>query len=225
MNYSKIYENLITKARIENREKGKKIYYENHHIIPKCLGGSNKKDNLILLTAKEHYVAHKLLVCLHPENRKMVLAFFYMSYDKKHTPTSRDYARAKELLHSIPVSKETIRKMKRHKFSEEHKQRISKALTGLTQSSETIEKRRLKHLGRKNTEETKRKMSESRKGKKLNYDVWNKGKTKLDITPKIIKEVKDLKERGLLQKEIANKMNFSISAVARMLNGFYDNKQ
>ena len=65
MNYSILYDNIIEKARFENRSKRNDIYYENHHIIPKCFGGSNKKDNLVLLTAKEHYICHKLLVELY----------------------------------------------------------------------------------------------------------------------------------------------------------------
>ena len=33
-------------------------YTENHHIIPKCLGGSNLEENLVNLTAREHFVCH-----------------------------------------------------------------------------------------------------------------------------------------------------------------------
>ena len=68
-------------------------------------------------------------------------------------------------------------------------------------------------------------MSEAAKGKKKNYDVWNKGKTKLNIDNNIIIKAKKLKEAGLNQREIAEKMSFSVSCIARMLNGFYDNKQ
>ena len=52
MNYQKIYENLISKAKSENRKKYKGVYYESHHIIPRCLGGNNDKENKVLLTAK-----------------------------------------------------------------------------------------------------------------------------------------------------------------------------
>jgi len=37
-------------------------YGEFHHIIPKCLGGTNNKDNIVRLTAREHFVCHRLLV-------------------------------------------------------------------------------------------------------------------------------------------------------------------
>lgn len=59
--YSKIYYSLIKKAQTENRSK-KNGYYESHHIIPKSLGGSNQKVNLVLLSAREHFIAHLLLV-------------------------------------------------------------------------------------------------------------------------------------------------------------------
>jgi len=45
MDYKKIYESIIEKANSENREKGNGIYYESHHIVPKCLGGVSI-DNL-----------------------------------------------------------------------------------------------------------------------------------------------------------------------------------
>ena len=61
MNYLNVYNNLINKVKSEGRIKSGGLYYECHHIIPKCLGGNNLKDNLVLLTAREHFIAHKLL--------------------------------------------------------------------------------------------------------------------------------------------------------------------
>jgi len=65
MNYQQIYESIINNSKNKNRIKLRKnkigyVYYEKHHIIPKCLNGSNDEVNLVLLTAKEHYVCHKL---------------------------------------------------------------------------------------------------------------------------------------------------------------------
>lgn len=61
MNYQRIYDQIIDQAKKEQRKKGQGVYYENHHIVPRSEGGSNKKENLVLLTAKEHYIAHLLL--------------------------------------------------------------------------------------------------------------------------------------------------------------------
>lgn len=78
MNYNKIYINLINK-RTNIKPNG---YTEIHHIIPRCLGGSNNKNNLIELTAKEHYIAHLLLTKIYVkytfEWYKVVHAFMMM---------------------------------------------------------------------------------------------------------------------------------------------------
>ena len=58
MNYEKIYEALISRAR--NRILFGQI--EKHHIIPRSEGGSNKKENKIELSPKEHHLCHLLLI-------------------------------------------------------------------------------------------------------------------------------------------------------------------
>ena len=74
MNYQKIYNKLI------NRAKNRNImgYVEKHHIIPKCLGGEDCKTNLVNLTPEEHYLAHQLLVKIHPNNPKLIHAAVMM---------------------------------------------------------------------------------------------------------------------------------------------------
>ena len=61
MNYEKNYQDYAIHVKGLKREKGKGIYYEEHHIIPRCVGGLNVKENRVLLTAKEHFLAHYLL--------------------------------------------------------------------------------------------------------------------------------------------------------------------
>ena len=41
------------------------IYYHNHHIVPRHMGGSDSPENLIRLTVEEHAQAHKDLYDLH----------------------------------------------------------------------------------------------------------------------------------------------------------------
>ena len=74
MDYSKIYKDLISKARKSKRIKSDDNYYEDHHIIPRCLGGGNDVDNMVLFTAREHYVAHRLLTKIHPESFDLKLS-------------------------------------------------------------------------------------------------------------------------------------------------------
>lgn len=78
MNYLKIYNNLVDSRKKINRKKGTNVYYENHHIIPKWLGGSDKKENRVLFTAREHYLAHRCL-WLHYRDRPSALAFHKMA--------------------------------------------------------------------------------------------------------------------------------------------------
>jgi len=75
MDYRKIYEALIEKASRRTLEG----YYEIHHIVPKCLGGCDDKTNLIALTPEEHFLAHQLLVKIHPNENKLVYAAAMMT--------------------------------------------------------------------------------------------------------------------------------------------------
>ena len=50
MNYQKIYDAIIAKARSEETIPGN--YYERHHILPKCIGGGNEPENLVTLSAR-----------------------------------------------------------------------------------------------------------------------------------------------------------------------------
>ena len=82
MNYTKIYKSLIERAKFENRKKGNGVYYESHHIIPDFMfkerkrkgpkghlsGNPNDKENLVLLTEREHILAHILLAKSLKEN-------------------------------------------------------------------------------------------------------------------------------------------------------------
>lgn len=60
MDYNKIYNNLCNSRKVRGITRGKG--YEIHHIIPRSLGGSDDQDNLVKLTYREHYLAHKLLL-------------------------------------------------------------------------------------------------------------------------------------------------------------------
>lgn len=73
MNYKLIYEKLVTTRKSRGLDK-KKLdgYFEKHHILPKCLGGDNNPSNLVLLTSKEHILAHRLLAKIYPDNLKII---------------------------------------------------------------------------------------------------------------------------------------------------------
>jgi hypothetical protein len=99
MNYQKIYDSII-----ENRKTQtvKEEYSETHHIIPKSIGGSNNFNNLVILTGREHFICHLLLVKIYkntPNYYKMVKAFFMMQTESKNQHryiTSRKYHKLRE---------------------------------------------------------------------------------------------------------------------------------
>ena len=78
MNYRKIYENIIAN-RIDNPPTG---YAEKHHILPRSLGGGDTRENIVSLTAREHFICHFLLAKMYPKNTnswyKMNHAFIIM---------------------------------------------------------------------------------------------------------------------------------------------------
>lgn len=74
MDYQKIYNQLIDRAKVRNIEG----YKEVHHIIPRCLGGTDNPTNLVDLTPEEHYIAHQLLVKIYKDNKKVLSAAVIM---------------------------------------------------------------------------------------------------------------------------------------------------
>ena len=74
MNYQAHYDRLIHRARNRVLEG----YVERHHVLPKCMGGSDATDNLVQLTAAEHFVAHQLLCKLHPGVKGLAFAVVAM---------------------------------------------------------------------------------------------------------------------------------------------------
>lgn len=176
MNYQKIHDAIINRAKLENRQKNTNIYYEQHHIIPRCLGGTDEKSNLVLLTAKEHFIIHKLLCEIYPLNRKLSYAYWLFANKingkgqlREYRVSSREYERLK-----CKIANQSSEQNKGRKYSDDVKQKMSELKKGKKRAPRSIEwKRKLSEaakgkqpmLGKKHSEETKRKMSETRRRK------------------------------------------------------------
>lgn len=145
--YTKLYYLIILNAISQERFKNKYVYYESHHIIPKSLGGSNDKNNLVLLTAREHYICHALLVKMTDgdNRRRMFFALRQMSNCNKTNRryTSKLYANLKG---NMKHSNESIQRMKKKRgpqknprlnTSASHRQNLSKSLMNHSISNET----------------------------------------------------------------------------------------
>ena len=139
MNYQWHYDQLIITRKSRIKEDG--AYYERHHIIPRSMRGDDSEENLIFLTAREHFIAHWLLWRIH-RNRQMAYAFRMMC--NKNRTSSRVYAESVEAIRLLGHTEETkLRMSKSHKgkiFTDEHKKNIAKAQSGKTMSDEQRQK-------------------------------------------------------------------------------------
>ena len=95
--YTRIYNNIIERAKSRTLSG----YTETHHIIPRSLGGSNEADNLVPLTAREHFICHRLLTKMTEGDawRYMSKAIYLMSHTGSTTqymPNSRTYQYLRE---------------------------------------------------------------------------------------------------------------------------------
>jgi hypothetical protein len=75
MDYRKIYNSIVSQGKNRLFEG----YTESHHVIPRCMGGTDDPKNLVNLTAEEHYVCHQLLVKIYPDDIGLVRAAMFMT--------------------------------------------------------------------------------------------------------------------------------------------------
>ena len=70
-------------------------YCERHHIVPRCLGGTDEQSNLIDLFAHEHFIAHKLLAEENPNNDKLIYAYWMMAHIGRVEVSALEYEEAR----------------------------------------------------------------------------------------------------------------------------------
>lgn len=188
MNYENIYNSLMEYRR-QNKLSKSKGYCEGHHIKPKSLYPELEKDktNIINLTAREHYIAHKLLVQIYKNKygidskqyRCMINAFWYLCHGKQYKQfiSSKTYEKLKiEFAQKVSITQSGCNHWnygKHHK--EETKRKIGDANKGNTWSEERKIKYGREHSGKNNPNygnkwsvEQRKRASERFKGKKLN---------------------------------------------------------
>jgi hypothetical protein len=68
-------------------------YVERHHILPRSMGGTNDESNLVYLTLREHFIAHRILWRAY-RTAELAKAFFLMG-GKQDNHTSRDFETAR----------------------------------------------------------------------------------------------------------------------------------
>jgi hypothetical protein len=167
MNYNKHYTALMAKARARAKPSG---YAERHHVVPRSMGGSDRPDNLVWLTAREHFVAHVLLAKTHGGPQWFAVMMF--AAGEKRTVNSRLYEAAKKH-HAVWMAENYSGR----KLPEKHRAAISAGLSGNTNTrgaslspthraaiAESL-RGNTNNAGRKASAETRAKMAAARRGR------------------------------------------------------------
>ena len=198
--YSKTYFSITSNAKQRITEG----YTELHHIIPQSMGGSNDKENLVELTAREHFICHWLLVKMTEgdDRSKMLYALKGMKAENKHQQryhtkiTARVYETYR-IEHSINHSK--VMKAKNLvpwnkggvEITDEHRENLQNAARNRkidpVKQAEGQQKRIAKVTGRKDSDEAKLKKSIALKGK-LKGPMSEEQKIKISENSKGIKK-------------------------------------
>lgn len=206
MNYQKIYDDICKRG--QNRSKIDGAYMETHHIVPKCIGGTDIGSNLTLLTAKEHFICHYILAFkLYPNNYKLAHAVFSMSHQinglqKRYIPGARTYSIIRE--HSIILMKEHKKNnppvgdkngMHGRNHTQESKNKMSKSI-----------KENGNRIGKKHSDETKRKMSEIRNAKISSGEIKVIGYPGRKVSIDTIEKQKETRRKNLLSGKTSYSM-------------------
>lgn len=187
--YLKEYYNIINNNKILDPTSQ---YCEKHHIIPKSLNGSNKKDNIVYLSAKDHFLCHKLLVKFTTgiNNQKMWNALWRMmnkqsySQQRDYTFTEKEYEEAR-INHSITQSNRMRQENnpffgKKHsneskkKMSEAKKGKSYEEIFGEEYASVMREQRKNETTGKKRSESTKEKIRQNKLGKSRDPELMKR---------------------------------------------------
>ncbi len=172
MNHQYIYDCLIQKRQQEPATG----YTERHHILPRSMGGSDDPSNLVVLTGREHWIAHLLLWKIH-RNAKMIFAcnMMAMRCEERGIPRIKN-SRSYEMLrkeYSVAIS---------NTLKSRPKEKHSCFKTRWVHNPHTNKHKKINHAAElpENfiegiSKELREKISESRTGKNLGHS-YTKGK-------------------------------------------------
>lgn len=173
--YLHLYNKIIETAK--SREK-LNCYTEKHHIIPRSLSGTDDSNNLVVLTGREHFICHRLLVKITEgkSQSKMIFALNCMMnrYNKtmeRYSPNSTVYeylriklSEAHRIIGRTPKHIEAIKRTHTGKYvSPDTRKKMSESIKALGPTGGALK-------GSKRSEETCQKISQSRKGIKLSME-------------------------------------------------------
>jgi hypothetical protein len=104
--YTKYYNQLVTSRKAMDRKFKTGCGFEKHHIIPKSLGGSNLKSNIVVLTPREHGLAHILLTRMYLGQAKGKMCYALIALSKGRNKyrailTSREYESLRKAYYAV----------------------------------------------------------------------------------------------------------------------------
>jgi hypothetical protein len=174
--YSKWYFDIISTAQTRTEDL---LYFEKHHILPKSLGGKNNKENLVKLTAREHFICHWLLTKMVSNTKhryQMWNAFSCMLYRENSSQH-----RYKISSRKFEIIKQAGSQIKSERFSGENNPMYGKRGDlsphyGKIWTDEHRKNASESHKGRLRTEEARAKQSASTKGRKQTLEHIEKRK-------------------------------------------------
>lgn len=181
MNYHAHYRKLIDRAKFRVLVG----YAERHHIVPRCMGGDNAVENLVWLTAEEHYCAHLLLVKMFPGHHRLVHAAHMMTVSRlpgRFGNKGYGWLRRKNA-EAISIS---MKGKKRAPFTSEHIARLTLANKARKHTAEQHEKIAAKRRGTKMSDETRAKMAVARLGNKNRLGIKHDQATKERIAASLL---------------------------------------
>ena len=196
-------------------------YHERHHIKPKCLGGTNKEENLVDLFAREHFIAHKLLAQENQDNEELVYAWWMMSIVKndnqdRYELTPKEYEEIKKIF------SETQRTHRiGSKASKETRNKISQAGIKRWESQEARDEQSKKLMNRKFSEESILKMSES--AKKSHADAeWKRKMREANVGKIVSEETRKNMSDAHIGKSVGGENPRAVAVYCPELNQVFD---
>lgn len=166
-------------------------YGENHHIVPRsvCPILKDSPDNIVRLSAQEHFLAHSHLWLAYRDELKekkwaksMCFAVFRMKRQALKSDNIEAFAAMYENARAESLKVLHYNRIGTH-HSEETKKRMSASQKGKPKSiqqrlkiSKSLKGRKSWKKGIPMREETKKKISESKKGQSAGMLWWNNGK-------------------------------------------------
>ena len=188
------------------------IYYENHHIIPRCICKnklwSNFSYNKVLLTAKEHFICHLLLTKIYPSTG-ILWAFRRMEHNPKNG--ERIYSKMFDIYRGKYKHNEETKKLLSNinsgkHLAEEQKEKISLSRKNNKNLGDSYRGEKNGMYGKHLSDEAKKKISEN----SINY--WkNMSKEKYERLMKIKSENSKGEKNGMYGKHLSDEAKKKIS--------------